>query len=154
MPAWRRSEYSFTCFAWCQGFCCLNFCLCGSCKPGEGQNIALHAWPAARDFAIQTSAFPVHSASTIHVFCKHAVTCNVNSDSGFTVRLTWTTGSLTPRSNVNACNCTQGCTDTERVSALKVDFGRKIPRYSRELNLCWQRAGPMLYQLSYIPATA
>ena len=29
--------------------------------------------------------------------------------------------------NVNVCDCTRGCTDTVRESALKVDFERKIP---------------------------
>ena len=38
-----------------------------------------------------------------------------------------------------------------RESALKVDSGRKIPSRTGESNLCRQRAGPMLYQLSYIP---
>ena len=38
-----------------------------------------------------------------------------------------------------------------RESALKVDSGREIPRRTGELNLRQRRAGPMLYQLSYIP---
>ena len=32
---------------------------------------------------------------------------------------------LNERTDVNACDCTRGCTDTVRESALKVDFGRK-----------------------------
>ena len=44
-----------------------------------------------------------------------------------------------------------GCTDTVRESALKVDCGRKIPCRTGESNLRLQRAGPMLYRLSYIP---
>ena len=56
------------------------------------------------------------------------------------------------RTDVNACDCTRGCTDTVRESALKVDFGRKIPSRTGESNLRQQRAGPMLYQLSYILA--
>ena len=52
---------------------------------------------------------------------------------------------------VNACNCAQGCTDTVTECALKADHGRKIPYCMRELNLRQQCAGPMLYQLSYIP---
>ena len=32
---------------------------------------------------------------------------------------------------VNACNCTWGCTNTIRQSALKVDSGRKIPSHTR-----------------------
>ena len=42
-------------------------------------------------------------------------------------------------------------TDTVRESALKVDSGRKIPCRTEESNLPQQRAGPTLYQLSYIP---
>ena len=41
--------------------------------------------------------------------------------------------------------------DTVRESALKVDSGRKIPCRTGESNLRLRRAGPMLYQLSYIP---
>ena len=36
-------------------------------------------------------------------------------------------------------------------SALKVDSGRKIPRRTGESNQRQRRAGPTLYQLSYIP---
>ena len=43
------------------------------------------------------------------------------------------------------------CMDTVRVSGLKVGSGRKIPFHTGESNLRRQRAGPMLYQLSYIP---
>ena len=55
------------------------------------------------------------------------------------------------RAGVNACDCTRGCTDTERGSALKVDSGRKILCHTGELNLRQRRAGPMIYQLGYIP---
>ena len=55
------------------------------------------------------------------------------------------------RSDVNACDCSRGCTDTVRESALIVDSGRKIPCRTGESNQRWQRAGPMLYQLGYIP---
>ena len=65
--------------------------------------------------------------------------------------LTWTTGSLTCAQMENACDCTRGCTNTVRESALKVDSGRKIPCHPVESNLRRRRAGPMLYQLSYIP---
>ena len=45
-----------------------------------------------------------------------------------------------------------GCVRTHvRESALKVDSGRKTPCRSGESNLRQQRAGPTLYQLSYIP---
>ena len=53
--------------------------------------------------------------------------------------------------DVNARDCTLGCTDTVRESALKVDSGRKIPCRTGESNLRRQPAGPILYQLSYIP---
>ena len=53
--------------------------------------------------------------------------------------------------DVNACDCTRGCTDDVRESALKVDSGSKIPCGTEKLNLCWQHASPMLYQWSYIP---
>ena len=39
-----------------------------------------------------------------------------------------------------------------RKSALKVDSGTKIPCRTGEMNLRQRRAGPTLYQLSYIPA--
>ena len=56
------------------------------------------------------------------------------------------------RTDVNACDCTRGCTDTVRESALKVDSGRKIPCRTGESNLRQWRAGPTLYPLSYIHA--
>ena len=43
-----------------------------------------------------------------------------------------------------------GCTDTVRESARKVDFGRKIPCRTGELNQRQRRASPTLYQLNYI----
>ena len=55
------------------------------------------------------------------------------------------------RTDVNACDCTRVCTDTIREAALKFDSGRKIPCRTGESNLLRQRAGPALYQLSYIP---
>ena len=44
---------------------------------------------------------------------------------------TWTIGSLNVCTDVNACGCTRGCTDTVKESALKVDSGRTIPDRSR-----------------------
>ena len=61
--------------------------------------------------------------------------------------LTWTTGSLT-RTQMFMHT---GCTNTVRESALKVVSGGKIPCRTEESNLCQWRAGPTLYQLSYIP---
>ena len=55
--------------------------------------------------------------------------------------------------DVIECDCTWRCVDTVRESALKVDPGRKIPCRARQANLCQRRAGPTLYQLSYIPST-
>ena len=55
------------------------------------------------------------------------------------------------RTDVNAYDCTRGCTDTVRESALKVDSGRKIPCRTGKSNLRQRRDGPTLYQLSYIP---
>ena len=55
------------------------------------------------------------------------------------------------RTDVNASDCARGCTDTVRKSALKVDSGRKILCRTGESNLRRWRAGPTLYQLSYIP---
>ena len=43
-----------------------------------------------------------------------------------------------------------GYTDTVRESALKIYSGRKISCCTGESNLRRQRAGPMLYQLSYM----
>ena len=40
------------------------------------------------------------------------------------------------RTDVNACDCTWGCTDTERESVLRVDSGKKIPCCTMESNLC------------------
>ena len=54
------------------------------------------------------------------------------------------------RTDVNACDFTRGCTDTVTESALKVDSPRKVHSRTGESNLRRQRAGPMLYQLSYI----
>ena len=50
-----------------------------------------------------------------------------------------------------ACDCTRGCKDTVREPAPKVDSGRKILCRTGESNLRQRRAGPMLYQLSYVP---
>ena len=60
-------------------------------------------------------------------------------------------GIFNVHTDVNACDCIRGCTGTVKESALKVDFGRKIPCRTVESNLRRRRAGPMLYQPSYIP---
>ena len=51
---------------------------------------------------------------------------------------------FTVRTDFNACDYTRGCTDTERESALKVDFGKKIPCRTGESNLRQRRDGSML----------
>ena len=48
----------------------------------------------------------------------------------------------------------EGFTDTGRECALKADSGRKILCRTGESNLRQQRAGPTLYQLSYIPTAS
>ena len=53
------------------------------------------------------------------------------------------------RTDVKACGCTWGCTDTMRKSALKVDSGTRIPCHTRKLKLHQWRAGQALYPLSY-----
>ena len=60
-------------------------------------------------------------------------------------------GIFNVRTDVNACDCTRGCTDTVRESALKVNSGRKILCCTWESNLRQRCAGPTLYRLSYIP---
>ena len=47
------------------------------------------------------------------------------------------------RTDVNACDCTRGCTDTERESALKDNPGKKTPNRTEESNLSRRRDGPM-----------
>ena len=63
-------------------------------------------------------------------------------------------GIFNVRTDVNACDCARGFKHTVRESALKVDSGRKIPCRTGESNLPERRAGPTLYQLSYIPNEA
>ena len=60
-------------------------------------------------------------------------------------------GIFNVHTDVIACNCTLEYTHTVRESALKVDSGRKIPCRTGESNLRRRSAGPVLYQLSYIP---
>ena len=65
--------------------------------------------------------------------------------------LTWTMGTLTCALMLMHEIAHGGCTHTVRESALKVDTRRKIPCRTGESNPRRQRAGPMLYPLSYIP---
>ena len=65
--------------------------------------------------------------------------------------LTWTTGFLAYAQMLMHA-IAHGCVWTHvRQSTLKVDSGRKIPYRTMKLNPHQRRAGPMLYQLSYIP---
>ena len=61
-------------------------------------------------------------------------------------------GIFNVRTDVNARNCSRGCTDTVRESALKVFSGRKISCCTGESNVRQRRADPTLYQLSYVPS--
>ena len=54
--------------------------------------------------------------------------------------------------DVNANDCTRGCTDTVREAAVKVDFWRKIHCRIGELNLHQRRVGLTLYLLTFISA--
>ena len=51
---------------------------------------------------------------------------------------------FTVPTDVNARDCTRGCTDTEKESALKADSGKKILCRTGEFNLHQRRDGPML----------
>ena len=80
---------------------------------------------------------------TMHAGCLSVLHNPSNSDIDYRI--------FNVSTDVTACGCTRGCTDTVRVSVLKVDSGRKIPCRTEESNLPQRRAGPTLYQLSYIP---
>ena len=90
--------------------------------------------------AATKSRYPTYGASWVF-HCFHNPP---NSDMGCRI--------FNVHTDVNASDCTRGCTDTVRESALKVDSGRKIPCCTRESILPRRRAGPTFYQLSYIPA--
>ena len=60
-------------------------------------------------------------------------------------------GIFNVRTEIKACDCTRGFTDTVSESALKDDSGGKSPCHTRESNLQWPSAGSMLYRLSSIP---
>ena len=70
---------------------------------------------------------------TVHTGCL-IIHNPLNSDMDY--------GIFNVRTDVNACDCTLGCTDTLRDSALKVDSWRKIPCRTGESNLRRQRALP------------
>ena len=64
---------------------------------------------------------------------------------------TWTMRSLTCAQMLLNVIAHGKCSDTVRESALKADSARKNSCRTGESSLRRQRAGPMLYQLSYIP---
>ena len=66
--------------------------------------------------------------------------------------LTWTTESLTCAQMLMHAIAHGGVRTHVRECALKFDSGIKIPCRTGESNLPQRRAGPTLYQLSYIPA--
>ena len=66
-------------------------------------------------------------------------------------KLTWTTGSLTCAQMWMHAIAHGGYEHRKRVCT-EIDSGRKIPCRTEESNLRRWSAGPMLYQLSYIPA--
>ena len=55
--------------------------------------------------------------------------------------------------DVNACDCTRGCTDTGKESAPRVVSGRKIPCRTWKSNLRQRCDCPTLCQLNYIPTS-
>ena len=62
-----------------------------SCKPGVGQNIALHASPTARTSAFLISVFPVHSSPFLAIRFQDRVACDMKSGSVFlSFGLQWT----------------------------------------------------------------
>ena len=67
--------------------------------------------------------------------------------------LSWATGSLSCAQMLMHAIAHAGVRTHVRESSLKVDSGRKIPCRTRESNLRKWRAGPMLCELSYIPAS-
>ena len=89
--------------------------------------------------AATESRYPTHGACWV-LSCFHSPP---NSDMEYRI--------FNVRTDVDACDCTRGCTDALGESALKVDSLRKIPCRTGEADLRQRCAGPTLYQLSYIP---
>ena len=106
--------------------------------------MGFHLWEIqvafSRESQLRQSCYPTYGACWVFLCFNNPL----NFDMDYRI--------FNVRTDVNTCNCTWGCMDTrKRESALKVDSGRKIPRRTGESNLRWWRAGPTLYQLSYIP---
>ena len=85
-----------------------------------------------REIQLQQLRYPNYHACWVCV-CFHNPP---NSDVDY--------GIFNVRTDVNAFNCTRGCTDIVEESALKFDSRRKISCHTRELNLHRQHASPML----------
>ena len=86
--------------------------------------------------AVTESRYPTYSARWVFP-CSYNPP---NSDMDYRI--------FNARTDVDACDCTRGCTYTVWESALKVDSGRKIPCRTGESNLRQRRACSTLYQLS------
>ena len=82
----------------------------------------------------------------VHAGCFSVSTIQQNSNMDYRI--------FYVRTDFNACKYTRRFTDTLGESALKIDSRRKLPCRTEESNLHQQRAGPTLYQLSYIPTPA
>ena len=93
----------------------------------------------SRESQLRQSCYPTYGACWVFR-CFHNPP---NSDMDF--------GTFNVRTDDNAYDCTWGCADKVRKSALKDDSRRKIPCCARESNLCQRFDDPMLYHLSYIP---
>ena len=108
----------------------------------EGQNRADHSTGPRKCCSLRPQSSRWLSLSLV---CWVCLCCHnpPNSDRDYRIFILCT--------DVNACDCTWGCTDTVRESALKVNSRRKFPCCTGELNLPQQCASPTFYQLSYLP---
>ena len=93
----------------------------------------LRGKPAATE-----SHYPTYSSCWVFQFLHNPP----NSDMDYRI--------FNMRTDVHACDCTRNVRTHVRDSALKIDYGRKIPCRTGESNLRQRRVGPTLYQLSYI----
>ena len=132
---WVLEVYNFTLFSFFFFFLKLLQLYCPSgISPIENSGCLPCGKPAATE-----SRYPTYGACWVFK-CFHNPS---NSDMDSRI--------FNARTDVNACDCALGCTDTVRESALQVDSGRKISCRTGKLNLRRRRTGPMFYQLSYIP---
>ena len=87
---------------------CYNYCPIGI-SPTENSDRFSQGKPAATE-----SRYPTYGACWVFGCFHNPPKSNMDY------------GIFNARTDVNACDCTRGCTDTVRESALKVDSGRKI----------------------------